>query len=240
MKLAGIQKLTLLDYPDKTAACVFTPGCNMRCPFCHNADLVVGAVGPEAESTLPSLELDDFFDFLDTRHGLLDGVCISGGEPLLQSGIDDFCREIHERGFLVKLDTNGTNPEKLRTLITEGLVDYVALDVKNSPDRYPQTVGISDFDLSPIRQSIDLLLQENVEHEFRTTVVRELHNDSSLREIARWIKGARMWYLQNFVDSKNVLAGEGILHSYSEKELTDLLPQLQDIVPGTSIRGGTT
>lgn len=240
MKLAGIQKLTLLDYPDKTAACVFTPGCNMRCPFCHNADLVIGTTGSETESPFSSIDLDDFFDFLATRHGLLDGVCISGGEPLLQPGIDDFSRKIHEQGFLVKLDTNGTNPEKLQMLIDEGLVDYVALDVKNSPSRYAQTVGIPDLDLSPIRQSIDLLFQGTVEYEFRTTVVKEFHDECSLREIAHWIKGARMWYLQNFADSENVLAGGGILHSYSEKELTDLLPQLQDIVPGTSIRGGTT
>ena len=240
MKLAGLQKLTLLDYPDNMAACVFTPGCNLRCPFCHNAELVVGTSDSKGNSLFPSLSVAEFFDFLDTRQGLLDGVCISGGEPLLQNGLADFCRAIHKRGFLIKLDTNGTNPEKLQDLIDQNLVDYVALDVKNSPARYAQTVGIPQFDVYPIHKSIELLLEGRVNYEFRTTVVSELHDRRSLGEIAQWIRGVHVWYLQNFVESEHLIAKEGILHSYPETELACLLPQLQSIVPNTSIRGGTT
>lgn len=239
MNIAGLQKLTLLDYPDKMAACIFTPGCNLRCPFCHNAELVIGIPDAEGNPYFPSVALEEFFSFLDTRQGLLDGICITGGEPLLQQGIGEFCRMVHARGFSVKLDTNGTHPEKLQALIDEGLVDYVALDVKNSPARYGETVGLPDFDVTPIRRSIEILLQDKVDYEFRTTLVAELHDEEALLEIARWIRGARRWYLQNFVDSDRVFAGRGILHSYSEPELDALLPRLQAVVLNTSIRGET-
>ena len=143
MRIAGLQKLTLLDFPGKTAATVFTPGCNFRCPFCHNADLVTGEAGRDgAAADSSALSIDELFAFLGKRQGLLDGVCITGGEPLLQSGIDEFCTRVHELGFAVKLDTNGSFPGRLRALVEEGLVDYVATDVKNAPERYAETVGV--------------------------------------------------------------------------------------------------
>ncbi|MFQ9179085.1 MAG: anaerobic ribonucleoside-triphosphate reductase activating protein [Eggerthella lenta] len=158
MRIAGLQKLTLLDFPGKTAATVFTPGCNFRCPFCHNADLVTGEAGRDgAAADSSALSIDELFAFLGKRQGLLDGVCITGGEPLLQSGIDEFCTRVHELGFAVKLDTNGSFPGRLRALVEEGLVDYVATDVKNAPERYAETVGVPAFDLAPVQESLDFL-----------------------------------------------------------------------------------
>ena len=171
MRIAGLQKLTLLDFPGKTAATVFTPGCNFRCPFCHNADLVTGEAGRDgAAADSSALSIDELFAFLGKRQGLLDGVCITGGEPLLQSGIDEFCTRVHELGFAVKLDTNGSFPGRLRALVEEGLVDYVATDVKNAPERYAETVGVPAFDLAPVQESLDFLRSGAVPYEVRTTV----------------------------------------------------------------------
>lgn len=181
MRIAGLQKLTLLDFPGKTAATVFTPGCNFRCPFCHNAALVTGEAerdGAAADSS--ALSIDELFAFLGKRQGLLDGVCITGGEPLLQPGIDEFCARVHELGFAVKLDTNGSFPGRLRALVEEGLVDYAAMDVKNAPERYAETVGVPAFDLAPVQESLDFLRSGAVPYEVRTTVVRELHTADDL------------------------------------------------------------
>ena len=157
MRIAGLQKLTLLDFPEHTAATVFLPGCNFRCPFCHNAALVLGA--GDATGDTP---VEEFFAFLDKRHGLLDGVCITGGEPLLQPELADFCARIKGAGFAVKLDTNGSFPDRLRELVESGLVDYVALDVKNAPERYAETVGVPGFDPAPVAASVDYLLADAV------------------------------------------------------------------------------
>lgn len=230
VKLAGLQKLTLLDFPGHTAATVFTPGCNFRCPFCHNADLVLNT----SFSTYP---IEDFFAFLDTRRGLLDGICITGGEPLMQAGLADFCTHIKECGFKVKLDTNGGFPKRLGALMEAGLVDYVAMDVKNAPERYAETVGIPGYDPTPVEKSIDILIKSTIPYEFRTTVVRELHSDGDLVKLARWIEGADAWYLQNFVDAEGVLGGQGSLHPWDPDALRTLLPKLQDIVPSTLLRG---
>lgn len=230
MQVAGLQKLTLLDYPGKTAATVFTPGCNFRCPFCHNADLVLGH---PSQSITP----DDVLTFLDKRQGLLDGVCITGGEPLLQPGLADFCKRIHERGFHVKLDTNGSFPDRLQALMEADLVDYVAMDIKNAPTHYAETIGVSDFDLTPVRSSIELLLTGTVPFEFRTTVVRELHTPDNLRDIARWIAKAPAWFLQTYVDADSVLAGQGTFHAWPDEQLRSLLPELQAIAPAAHLRG---
>ena len=183
MRIAGLQKLTLLDFPGKTAATVFTPGCNFRCPFCHNADLVTGEAGRDgAAADSSALSIDELFAFLGKRQGLLDGVCITGGEPLLQPGIDAFCARVHELGFAVQLDTNGSFPDRLRELVESELVDYVALDVKNAPERYAETVGVPGFDLAPVAASVDYLLASAVPYEFRTTVTWRL---------GRMIRGVR-------------------------------------------------
>ena len=191
MKIQGLQKMTLLDYPGRVACTVFLGGCDFRCPFCHNFELVVGPM-PEAMSE------DEFFAFLDKRQGLLDGVAITGGEPCLRSDLPEFAARIREAGFSVKLDTNGYHPAMLRRLVEEGLVDYVAMDIKNSPDKYARTAGLQEVDLERISESIALLMDGLIPYEFRTTVVRELHEARDFEEIGKWITGARQYFLQAF------------------------------------------
>ena len=197
MKIQGLQKMTLLDYPGRVACTVFLGGCDFRCPFCHNFELVEGAQAA-------ALEEEEFFAFLDKRHGLLDGVAITGGEPCLRRELPDFIARIKEAGFPVKLDTNGNNPTMLRRLIDDGLVDYVAMDVKNSPSKYAETIGLREFDLSSVNESIGLLLQNRVPYEFRTTVIREFHEARDFEEIGAWIEGAEQYFLQPFADRDTV------------------------------------
>lgn len=244
MRIAGLQKLTLLDFPERTAATAFIPGCNFRCPFCHNADLVLGngardaaASAPVTAGAAPDISLDEFFAFLDTRHGLLDGVCVTGGEPLLQPDLEDFCARIKQEGFAVKLDTNGSFPDRLRDLVEKGVVDYVAMDIKHTPERYGESVGILPLELASVRASIDFLMSGPLPYEFRTTVVRELHSPDDLASIARWIKRARAWFLQSFVDADSVLAGPSLFHAYEPDELEAFLPQLRRFVPTVQLRG---
>ena len=201
MYLAGLQKLTLLDYPGHVACTVFTAGCNLRCPFCHNSDLVLPSRRPE------KLDEEAFFAFSKKRRGILEGVCVTGGEPLLQADIRSFLRAIKDLGYAVKLDTNGTFPDLLESLVAEGLVDFVAMDIKNSPARYAKTCGLDAMDLSPIRRSAAFLLSGAVDYEFRTTVTAQHHDEESLRSLAQWISGARRYALQSFRDSGDVLTG---------------------------------
>lgn len=195
MNIQGLQKLTLLDYPGKMACVIFTAGCNMRCPFCHNSRLVIN---PEKES---ELSVEEVLTFLKKRQGILDGVVITGGEPLLQSDIKELIIRTRELGYPVKIDTNGTFPDRLKELVNEGLVDYVAMDIKNAPELYGETVGISGFDISKIKESIAFLLENKVEYEFRTTVVREFHSVFGMENLGKLIKGAKRHYIQSFVDS---------------------------------------
>lgn len=200
MKLAGLQKLTLLDFPGHVACTVFTAGCNLRCPFCHNSELVL----PERNPNL--LDVEEFFSFLKKRQGILEGVCVTGGEPLLQKDIEDFLWRIKELGFAVKLDTNGCFPDRLKALVADGLVDFVAMDIKNCPDRYAETAGIPDLDIAAVRESVDFLLSGGVDYEFRTTVVAQLHDEACFRAIGAWLQGAKMYAIQNFRDSGDVLS----------------------------------
>lgn len=248
MRIAGVQKLTLLDYPGLTAATVFTPGCDLRCPFCHNGELVDAA---DAMRAFPESSPDEVLAFLRTRHRLLDGVCISGGEPLLQPGLDDFCRALHDLGFSVKLDTNGTLPDRLRALLDAGLVDHVAMDVKNVPKRYAETTGCAGIDMDPVLESMRLLMAQDpaaggASYEFRTTVASELHSREDLIKLAYWIADeARSamsplcppWFIQNFKDSDAVLAGAGKLHPWNEDDLRALVPRLRVILPTAELRG---
>lgn len=210
MKISGLQKLTLLDFPGKTAATVFTSGCNFRCPFCHNAGLVTKL--DEAQE----IAKDEVLSYLKKRAGVLDGVCVTGGEPLLQADIADFLSEIKSMGYKVKLDTNGSFPEKLRELVAAGLCDYVAMDVKNSREKYGETVGLPDFDISAVSESVDFLLSGACDYEFRTTVVEELHAVEDIENLAKWIRGAKRYFLQNFVDSGNLI-GENLSAPSLEK-----------------------
>ncbi|WP_373486269.1 anaerobic ribonucleoside-triphosphate reductase activating protein [Acetobacterium malicum] len=229
MKIGGIQRLSLLDYPDKTCCTIFTVGCNYRCPFCHNASIICNSV-PEN-----GILQEEVIEFLKRRKSLLDGVCITGGEPLLQDQLESFIREIKSLGFLVKLDTNGSLPKKLKQLIETGLVDYVAMDIKNSPDSYGQTIGINNYNLDPIKESVDLLLSNIVPYEFRTTVVRQLHTSKDMLAIAQWIKRAEHYYLQNFVDSGDVL--ESGLSGFSREEMQDFQELIRPIIPSVELRG---
>jgi len=208
---------------------VFTAGCNLRCPFCHNSELVL----PERKPAL--MDEEEFFSFLKKRQGILEGVCVTGGEPLLQQDIAPFLRRIKELGFAVKLDTNGCFPNVLRSLVADGLVDFVAMDIKNSPARYGETAGIPDFDLTGVEESVDFLLSGAVDYEFRTTVAAQFHDEDSFRDIARWIKGAKRYALQEFKDSGDILTGG--LTPCSGEQMQVFLSILKPLVPGAFLRG---
>lgn len=229
MRISGLQKLTLLDYAEKVACVVFTSGCNLRCPFCHNASLVVCSIDQDA------IDQADFFAFLNKRRGVLDGVCISGGEPLLQPDLGDFLKQIKALGYPVKLDTNGCFPDRLKALVAQELVDYVAMDVKSSPEHYAEAAGIAEFDFSPLQESIDFLLGDNVDYEFRTTVVKGLHNAEILRKTAQTIHGAKRYFLQKFVDSGDLI-GEG-LSAFSDAEMKAFLEIVSPYVKTAALRG---
>ena len=229
MLINGFQKLTILDYPSKVACIVFTPGCNFRCPFCHNASLVTHI---DKETYI---DVDEVLSYLKKRQGLLDGVVITGGEPLLHEGIEDFIAEIKSLGYSVKLDTNGSFPEKLISIVEKGLVDYVAMDIKNSKDKYGETIGVSDFDISPIEQSVEFLLQGKVDYEFRTTVVKNFHTLDDIQDIVVWFKGAHKYFLQNFVDSGDLISGG--LEPVSALLLKEMKEKSSEFIPTVEIRG---
>lgn len=229
ISIFGIQKMTLLDYPGKIASTLFTGGCNFRCPFCQNSDLVF------LQENTAQIPLEELFEFLHKRQGLLEGICLSGGEPLLHPGIDSFLRKIKDLGYPVKLDTNGSFPEKLSQLIAEGLVDYVAMDLKNCREHYAETTGLEAIDIQKIEQSVELLMNGNIPYEFRTTVVRELHSEDDMRRIGEWIRGARAYYLQQYVDSDRVI--QPGLHACSIDEMETFRKILLPYVPRTELRG---
>ena len=228
MNIQGLNKVTLLDFPGKVACTVFTGGCDFRCPFCHNSQLVLR---PAASPT----DAEAFFSFLKKRKGILDGVAVTGGEPLLQPDIAGFLTRVKEMGFAVKIDTNGNHPEALAKLLGSGLCDFVAMDVKNSPGRYPETVGIPGFDISNVLRSISLLSSSDVDHEFRTTAVREFHDIDSFRGIASMIEGAPRYFVQNFVDSGAVLSSG--LHGFDPGELEAFAAEVAPHVGSASVRG---
>lgn len=198
MKIYGLEKFSMVDYEGHICCTVFTAGCNFRCPFCHNADLVEG-------KNLKQISEEEFFDFLNKRKGLLDGVCVSGGEPTLQPDLIEFIKKIKNLGYKVKLDTNGSNPEKLQQLIDLNLVDYVAMDIKNSIEQYNKTAGKGFYDVERIKQSVDILKQGKVPYEFRTTLIRGHHDEQEIGRIASWLEGGDKLFLQCFVDSGNCL-----------------------------------
>ena len=220
--------MTLLDYPGRVACTVFLGGCDMRCPFCHNAELLDGSAPPIMDDA-------ELLVFLEKRQGLLDGVAITGGEPLLQKELPDLAARIRELGYPIKLDTNGMHPERLEQMIRKGLIQYVAMDIKNSPDRYAETAGLQTIDMGPINESISLLMEGSVDYEFRTTTVAELHDDSSFEQIGRWIGGAARYYLQRFTDRETV-PFEG-LHAPTEEQLKHWADIVRPFVPGVELRG---
>jgi pyruvate formate lyase activating enzyme len=228
MNIAGLQKLTLLDYPGRLAATVFTGGCNFRCPFCHNASLVLESAAPAVVSE------EEFFAFLGGRQGLLDGVCVSGGEPLLQADLDRFLARIKSLGFSVKLDTNGSDALKLRALVAAGLIDYVAMDIKNAPARYAETAGLQGGMPPDVPESVDFLLGGSVDYEFRTTIVKEFHTAEDLAAIGKWIRGAKRYFLQSFEDRGHTLRPG--LHRVEREELESFAAAVRPQVPAVCIR----
>ena len=229
MKIAGLQKLTLLDYPGKTACTVFTWGCNLRCPFCHNAGLVT-------EAFTEALTADELYAYLKKRIGLLDGVCVTGGEPLLQPDLISFLQPIHEMGFAVKLDTNGTQPEKLRQICESGLISMVAMDIKNSPEKYAVTAGTERLSVEAVHQSVRYLMQQgNIPYEFRTTVVKQYHTAEDFSAIGKWIRGAKAYFLQNFQNSGNLI--DNRVTGCTPSEMRQFLEIVRRDVPDAALRG---
>ncbi len=226
MLISGIQKLTLLDFPGKTACTIFCYGCNFLCPFCHNALLVT-------EKAEKFIDEEEIFSFLKKRQGILDGVCVTGGEPTLQKDLKAFLKRIKEMGFAVKLDTNGYKPDLLKEIIDEGLCDYVAMDIKNTPEKYALTVGKA-IDTDKILESISILKEGKIPCEFRTTVVKEFHTEEDIKEIARLLKGDIPFFLQQFKDSGNLIK-EG-LSAYSKEEMVSLTEKAREILPETKLR----
>ena len=229
MQLYGFQKMTMLDFPGKVACTAFTAGCNFRCPFCHNASLVTHIDAGAA------VDEQEVFAYLEKRRGVLDGLCLTGGEPLLYDGVEDFLKRVRSLGLAIKVDTNGSFPDRLRSLVEEGLVDYVAMDIKNCRERYAETVGLSHLDLAPIEQSVSYLLSGPVDYEFRTTVVKDLHTPQDVVAIGEWVKGAKRFFLQNFVDSGDLISAG--LCGISPSEMREYLSLLSPFVENISLRG---
>lgn len=226
MNIAGLQKTTLLDYPGRVACTIFLNGCNFRCPFCQNAEILDGRGGEH----IPEEEL---YAFLEKRRGILDGACVSGGEPLLGDIAPLLCR-LKELEYAVKIDTNGSFPEKLKALYAEGLIDFVAMDIKNSPQKYAKTAGAA-VDMKKIEESAAFLMESGVGYEFRTTVVRELHGGEDFVRIGQWLRGAKAYFLQTFRDGETVLRPG--LTPPAEGEMQAFLRIVQPFIPAAKIRG---
>lgn len=229
MKIAGIQKLTLLDYPGKVAGIIFTDRCNLRCPFCHNAALVTHEAGD-------GIGEGELSEFLEKRAGLLEGMVITGGEPLIYPDVAVLMRKIKSLGYSVKLDTNGTEPELLRSIIDEGLCDYVAMDIKNSLAAYPMTVGLANIDTDRIVRSAELLMSCGIEYEFRTTVVKGIHTVESMTALAKEIAGAKKYFLQQFKNSGDLISPYG-LSAFGADEMRTIADAVRPYVPSVELRG---
>lgn len=227
MLISGLQKLTLLDYPDKVACTVFTGGCNFRCPFCHNASLVIREYPEMAQGVV--------LDFLKKRAGLLDGVCITGGEPLIYDDVGDFAAKVKDMGYLVKLDTNGSFPDRLESIIKRGVLDHVAMDIKNSPEKYGVTIGVPGYDIANVRKSVDIIRSSGLDYTFRTTLVKPLHTPEDIHAIGRWIEGAKKYNLQTFVDSGDLI-GEGF-EAFTLEESQQMLDIARQYVPNCELKG---
>lgn len=229
MQICGLNKTTLLDYPEHLAATVFTGGCNFRCPFCQNGELVLH---PQDYITTSAEEV---LAFLQKRKGILTGVCITGGEPTLQPDLAAFLTDIKEIGYLIKLDTNGYRPDVIQNLYEKELIDYIAMDIKSSPAHYGQTAGIASIETNRIKESVDYIMHCGIDYEFRTTVVKELHTTEDFIEIGKWLTGCKRYFLQSYVDSDNVICRQ--FHAYDKEELLHFVEILRKTIPETQLRG---
>ena len=229
MQIYGLNKTTLLDYPEHVAATVFTGGCNFCCPFCHNGELVM------KPQEYPQISQDEVIAFLRKRKGILTGVCITGGEPTLQPDLITFIKHIKDMGYLIKLDTNGYRPEVLHNLLSMNMLDYVAMDIKNSKSRYAQTVGLKTMDIGKIEESIQILLQSDIDYEFRTTVVKQFHTMEDFSNIGIWLSGAKAYFLQAYRDNENVI--QKGLSAYEREEMNSFLEVLTPYIRKVELRG---
>ena len=228
MKICGMEKFSMVDFDGYIACTVFTPGCNFRCPFCHNAALVTGQAAEISES--------EVFDYLNKRKGLVDAVCITGGEPTLQPDLKDFIVRVRALGYKVKLDSNGTNPAVLEELIAEGLLDYVAMDIKSDFETYGDVIGVQNAALlDRVKKSIEILKASPIDFEFRTTAIKEFHSEKNFAAIAEIVRGAKKFFIQKFKDGENNLT-QG-LHELPEEEAKKFLAEVQKTVPKTGLRG---
>lgn len=230
MQIHGLNKTTLLDYPKHLAATIFTGACNFRCPFCQNASLVLH---PATEPVIPTEEV---LDYLKKRSGILEGVCITGGEPTLQPDLADFLMQIRELGLLIKLDTNGYRPDVLRELLDAHLLDYIAMDIKSAPARYAEAAGAGQFNFEKITESVELIRNSGLPYEFRTTAVRELISEEDFLSIGQWLSGSTAYYLQGFQDSGDLIAPEG-LSGWTRPELESICEKLRPYFGTVAIRG---
>lgn len=231
MKIGGLQKLTLIDFPGKPAATVFLIGCNFRCPFCQNPELV----DPEKSKKQPVISQREFFKFLDSRKDFLEGVCITGGEPTIHKELFNFIKKIKQKGFLVKLDTNGDNPEMLEELLDNKLLDFVAMDIKSSPFNYNKTTG-KKIDLAKIKKSIELIKNKGIDYEFRITVVPNLVKKKDIEEIAKWLKGIKKFALQQFQNQKVLDKSFEKIKPYSDKIIKDFQKILKKHIKDIEVR----
>lgn len=229
MKIYGLNKTTLLDYPGRVAATIFLGGCNFRCPFCQNSSLVLS---PDRQPEIPEEEV---LSFLKKRKGILEGVCVTGGEPTLSPELPEFLRKIQDLGYPVKLDTNGSRPQILKDLTNQNLIQMTAVDIKACPSNYPSLCGLIHPDLDSIKETVDFLINGSLDYEFRTTVVRELHTEQDFIQIGQWIAGAKAYYLQAYRDSEEVL--QPGFSSYSQKELMYFRDILKRTIPLVELRG---
>lgn len=229
MKIYGLNKTTLLDYPGKVAATIFLGGCNFRCPFCQNSSLVLN---PSAQPEIPVKEV---LSFLKKRKGILDGVCITGGEPTLSPDLPELLQEIRTLGYPIKLDTNGTHPALLKTLTEQNLIQMTAVDIKACPDNYPALCGLVHPELDAVKETVEFLKNGTLDYEFRTTVIRELHSEKDFIEIGQWLTGAKAYYLQAYRDSEEVL--QPGFSSYTRKKLEHFREILKRTIPLVELRG---
>lgn len=230
MQICGFNKTTLLDYPEHLACGIFLGGCNFHCPFCQNGSLVL------TPKTQPDISKDEILAYLKKRQGILEGICISGGEPTLAPDLLPFMKAIKELGYKVKLDTNGYKPDVVRHAIEQKLVDYIAMDIKSSLEEYPVLCGKPNMEVERIAETVSLIQATGIEHEFRTTVVKPYHTEASFEAIGKWLQGSSNYYLQEFKDSGDVILPDG-LSSYSKEEMLHFRELLLPYLPNTFLRG---
>lgn len=229
MKLYGMEKLSLVDYDGYVCATVFTGACNYRCPFCHNATLVLDY------NNLETMPETDVLDYLKKRKGILEGLCITGGEPTLNPELPEFCKKVKDLGYRIKVDTNGTNPAMIRTLFENGLADYFAMDIKNDPDNYSDIIGLKRYDISPVKESVNYLINGNSDYEFRTTLIREFHSHDNIKAIGEWIAGAKKYFMQKFKNGDFCMTEH--LHEVNTPVAKEYAVIMKKYVPATALRG---